>query len=68
MSKHLQRIVRRKELPSFCGLKKSQINDLIKDGKFPQPFKLNPPAGRAVGWFEEDLIAWQQSIVVGVER
>jgi prophage regulatory protein len=56
----LNRIIRKKELPDFCGLQKTQIEKLIKLGQFPKPITLSD-AGRAVAWLEHELIAWQQA-------
>jgi prophage regulatory protein len=46
------------ELPAFVGLKRTQISELIKAGKFPRPIPLSD-SGRAIAWLESDLIAWQ---------
>lgn len=53
----LQRIIRLHELTLFCGLKRTQINQLIRDGHFPAPVKLS---ARRKGWLESELIEWQQ--------
>jgi prophage regulatory protein len=52
----LQRIIRKKDLPDYVGLKRTAIDDAIKRGDFPKPIQLGP---RAVGWTEEDLLRWQ---------
>lgn len=54
----LQRVYRLRELPQFVGLRRTQIAELIKGGKFPKPIPLSD-GGRAVAWLERDLIAWQ---------
>ena len=41
------------------GYARSKINDLIKDGLFPTPFRL-APNGRAFGWFKETIDQWLQ--------
>jgi prophage regulatory protein len=55
----LHRIVRRRELPQFVGLQRTQIDELIKRGEFPKPVPLSD-TGRAVGWIEDELAAWQR--------
>jgi predicted DNA-binding transcriptional regulator AlpA len=53
-----QKIFRRKDLPPVTGYQKSQLDELIKAGKFPSGFPLSD-GGRARGWFESDIVAWQ---------
>jgi prophage regulatory protein len=53
----LNRIIRLDELPQYCGLRRTQIAELIAQGKFPRPVKLS---ARRKGWLEAELIAWQQ--------
>jgi prophage regulatory protein len=57
----LKRIIRKKDLPNFTGLKRTSIETLMKDGKFPRPIPLVSNDGRAVGWVEQELIDWQLS-------
>jgi prophage regulatory protein len=57
---HLHRIIRLRDLSDFVGLKRTQIDALIIRGEFPRPIKLNDN-GRAKGWLEAELIAWQQA-------
>ena len=51
------RIIRMQELVSKVGYARSTIYALIKDGRFPRPFKL-VPNGRANGWLEETINEW----------
>ena len=51
------RIIRMKELVSKVGDARSTIYALIKEGRFPKPFKL-VPNGRANGWLEETINDW----------
>ena len=53
------RIIRMKELVSKVGYARSTIYALIKEGHFPEPFKL-VPNGRANGWFEKTIDKWMQ--------
>jgi prophage regulatory protein len=55
---HLNRMIRPRELPQYVGLRRTQIDELRKAGKFPQPVPLND-SGRAIAWLECDLVAWQ---------
>ena len=51
------RIIRMNELVHKIGYAKSTIYGLVKDGRFPAPFKL-VPNGRAMGWFEDSVNQW----------
>ena len=55
------RIIRMNELVDKVGYAKSTIHALVKDGRFPPPFKLTPN-GRAIGWFEETIDQWLQEM------
>ena len=54
------RIIRMRELVSKVGYARSTIHALIKEGRFPEPFKL-VPNGRANGWLEETIDKWMQA-------
>jgi prophage regulatory protein len=54
----LLRIIRKRDLPAFTGLQRTSIEELIKRGEFPKPIPLSD-SGRAVGWVEHEVIAWQ---------
>ena len=51
------RIIRMRELIEKVGYARSTIYALIKDGRFPAPFRL-APNGRAIGWFEDTIDQW----------
>ena len=53
----LHKIIRFADLQQFTGLRRTQIDELIKIGNFPRPVKLS---FRRKGWLETELIAWQQ--------
>ena len=56
------RIIQIRELTEKVGgYARSKINDLIKDGLFPTPFRL-APNGRAFGWFKETIDQWLQEM------
>ena len=54
------RIIRMRDLIEKVGYAESTIYALIKDGKFPAPFKLTP-GGRANGWFEHTIDEYLQT-------
>ncbi|MBR1156077.1 AlpA family transcriptional regulator [Bradyrhizobium sp. JYMT SZCCT0428] len=58
-SNHLNRMFRRRGLTEFIPLGRTQIDELIKAGDFPEPVPLSD-SGRAVAWLECDLVAWQK--------
>jgi prophage regulatory protein len=53
------RLIRERDLPSYAGLKRTQITELIKRGEFPRPIKLSD-GGRAKAWLEDELLLWQR--------
>jgi len=57
-----RRVLRMKQLIEKVGYARSTIHQLVKEGRFPAPFKLTPD-GRAVGWFEETIDNWQQEML-----
>lgn len=54
----LNRMYRLRELPQYVGLRRTQIGELMRAGEFPRPVPLSDN-GRAMAWFEHELIAWQ---------
>ena len=48
-----------RELVSKVGYARSTIHALIKEGRFPAPFKL-VPNGRVNGWLEDTIDKWMQ--------
>jgi predicted DNA-binding transcriptional regulator AlpA len=63
MHQQLNRMIRLADLPTYVGLKRTQIDDLIKKGEFPVPIKLSD-SGRAKAWLEADVIAWQNGRII----
>jgi prophage regulatory protein len=55
-----ERVILFRELPAYTGLKRSQLEHLIRIGEFPEPIKLSERR-RAI--LERDLVEWQQSKV-----
>ena len=58
METKLSRMIRRKDLPAYVGLGRTQIAQMIDRGEFPRGIKLSDH-GRACGWLESELVAWQ---------
>jgi len=54
----LTRVLRREEVERLTGMKRTALRDMTANGEFPKPIKLNE-SGRAIGWLEDELIAWQ---------
>jgi prophage regulatory protein len=48
---------RKRDLPDFVGLKRTQIETLIERGDFPKPIRLSE---RAIGFLESEIALWQQ--------
>ena len=61
------RVIRMKELVSKVGYARSTIHALIKEGRFPEPFKL-VPNGRANGWLEETIDKWMLDRADGAKQ
>jgi len=59
MEARLLRIIRLRDLPLYVGLRRTQIQQLIARREFPKAVPLSD-TGRAKGWLEHELIAWQQ--------
>lgn len=59
-------LLRRKEVESRTGLKRSKIYDLMSEGKFPAPIKLG--YGKCVAWVESDIEDWIQRQIDGERR
>lgn len=53
----VQQVLKLPEVVKLTGMPKSSIYSLIAQGAFPKPIPLH---GRAVGWLEGDLEAWQR--------
>jgi prophage regulatory protein len=62
-SNTVQRFIRLRDLPTFVGLQRTKINELIEAGEFPKPIPLSD-SGRAVAWIESEVAAWQASRIV----
>jgi prophage regulatory protein len=59
MADQINRIIRERDVDNYCGLKRTQRVELIRRGEFPKPILL-ADGGRARGYLESELIAWQR--------
>ena len=53
------RLLRRQEVEALCGIARSTIYRLMKEGRFPQPLKIGE---RAVRWSEAEIVGWLASL------
>lgn len=49
------RLLRREEVETRCGLARSTIYRLMRDGTFPEPMQVGP---RAVRWPQSEIENW----------
>jgi prophage regulatory protein len=61
----LEEILRRADLPRYTGLQRTQVDDLIKQGKFPRPVRLSE---RRIGWLAREVAAWQASRIAARDK
>jgi predicted DNA-binding transcriptional regulator AlpA len=55
----LRTILREPAVLKATGYGKTQLAELVDQGKFPAPIALSP-GGRAKGWFEDEVIQYQE--------
>jgi prophage regulatory protein len=58
MERRLHRVLTMGNLPQFVGLRRSQIDELIRRGQFPKPVKVGE---RRRVWLESEVVEWQAS-------
>jgi len=63
----LRRVLRKPEVLAASGYRPTQLDLLIEQGKFPRPFRLSE-GGRALGWYEDEIIAFQQARIAERDR
>ena len=51
----LDRLLRRAEVETRCGIARSTVYRLMRDGQFPEPIKVGR---RAVRWPEQEIQQW----------
>jgi prophage regulatory protein len=59
-----ERFMKLDEVKRRAGLGKSMIYRLIREGKFPAPYKLSLSASR---WSEREIVAWIEEVKDGFE-
>jgi prophage regulatory protein len=62
------RILRRPEVERITGRSCSQIYADMEQGRFPRQVPLSPQEGGAVGWVEDEILAWVAERVADRER
>lgn len=63
-SERPERLIKLEEVCRRVGLGKTMIYAMIKDGKFPRPYKISPFASR---WSEREVVAWIDDVKDGFE-
>ena len=58
------RLIKLAEVMRRVGLGKTMVYRLIKEGRFPRPYKLSPFAAR---WSELEIVEWIADVKDGVE-
>ncbi|OJU16581.1 MULTISPECIES: AlpA family phage regulatory protein [unclassified Sphingomonas] len=58
------RFIRLDEVKRRVGLGKTMIYDLIRESKFPAPYKISPCASR---WSDREIVAWINEVKDGFE-
>jgi predicted DNA-binding transcriptional regulator AlpA len=61
------RILRLPAVLAFSGYGRTQLLEKVAEKEFPAPVPLSD-TGRAVGWLEEELVAWREARKAKRER
>lgn len=59
-----ERLIKLDEVSRRVGLGKSMIYQMIKEKRFPPPYKISPFASR---WSEREIVAWIDDVKDGFE-
>lgn len=59
----MNKLLRLNDVKDRISLKRSTIYSLVKQGLFPEQIRLSK---RAVGWIEQDILAWMACKECGV--
>lgn len=59
-----ERLIKLNEVCRRVGLGKSMIYEMIKEERFPRPYKISPFASR---WSETEIVAWIADVKDGFE-
>lgn len=54
----LEEVIRASDLHKYVGLKRTQVNQMVKAGEFPPPIPVSLH-GRAKVWLKSEVRAWQ---------
>jgi prophage regulatory protein len=63
----LRKILRKPAVMEATGYGETQIDELVKQDIFPAPIPLSPN-GRAVGWLEDEVAAYQAARIAERDR
>jgi prophage regulatory protein len=63
-SEQPERLIKLDEVCRRAGLGKSMIYEMIKESRFPRPYKISPFASR---WSEREVVAWIDDVKDGFE-
>lgn len=66
-SPQLERWISKSEVLTLITLKKTALEKMVREGRFPPPIPLNAAHNR-VAWPESEVIAWQQAQLSGRHR
>ena len=58
MDKNPDRLLRRREVESLCGIGRSTIYNRLRRGEFPRPVSIGP---QSVRWRESAIMEWLDS-------
>lgn len=58
------RLIKLDEVSRRVGLGKTMIYSMIRDDRFPAPYKISPFAAR---WSEQEVVAWIDDVKDGFE-
>ncbi len=67
MTEIADRLIRKRELESICGLTERQLRRLEDAGRFPKRVVIDPD-GRAVAWSEREVRGWVAERLANRER
>lgn len=59
---NVDRFIRMRDLPDIVGLRRTAIEQLIEQGKFPRPIPLTDAEHRgAKAWSAKEVAEWQEA-------
>jgi prophage regulatory protein len=54
----MRRVINKKTVAAMVGYHPEHLMRLVREGRFPRPFKLGDTKGSAVRWYEDAIDAW----------